>query len=74
MDKCFRCDGNLVSAFTNHMVDLGGRFIIIKNVPCFKCDECSDVAFAGDVTERLDEIVAKLDDTFVELAVIEYAT
>ena len=39
MRKCFYCKENMVDDFSNYMVDLDGRFIIVRNVPCHKCSQ-----------------------------------
>lgn len=36
MRKCFYCKGDMIDDFSNYMVDLAGRFIIVRNVPCHK--------------------------------------
>ncbi|MCM1126552.1 MAG: YgiT-type zinc finger protein [Lachnospiraceae bacterium] len=42
------------------MVDLDGRFIIVRHVPCHKCSQCGEVSYNGEAVARLEEIVAKL--------------
>ena len=73
MDKCFMCKGDLENTTTSHMVDLDGRFIIIKNVPCLKCSQCGEISFTGEVTARLEEIISKLQESLVEVAVVDFA-
>ena len=73
MRKCFYCKGNMADDRSNYMVDLDGHFIIIKNVPCHKCSQCGEVSYSGEVVARLEEIVAKLQETLTEVAIVEYA-
>ena len=73
MGKCFCCKGNIVDGFSNYMVDLDGRFIIVRNVPCHKCSQCGEVSYNGEVVARLEEIVAKLKEASAEVAIVEYA-
>lgn len=48
--KCIYCKGNMESDFT----DLKTCVIIIRNVPCYKCKQCGEVAFDFSVGERLE--------------------
>ena len=73
MGKCFYCKGNMADGFSNYMVDLDGRFIIIRNVPCHKCSQCGEVSYSGEVVARLEEIVERLKETLTEVAIVEYA-
>lgn len=73
MQHCFICKGNMVDSTTNHMIDLGDSFIIIKNVPCHRCEQCGEVSFSGRVASRLDAIVEKLKGALTEVAVVEFA-
>ena len=70
---CFFCKGDLVSGTTTHMVDMGRCIVIVKNVPCMKCSQCGEVSFTGDVVKRLEDIMASLQDTMTEIAVINYS-
>ena len=73
MRKCFNCKGNMIDDFSNYMVDVDGRFIIVRNVPCHKCSQCGEVSYSGEVVARLEEIVAKLKEALTEVAIVEYA-
>jgi len=73
MDKCFFCKGTMNNAFSNYMVDLGNRFIIIKEVPCHKCQQCGEVSYSGEVVAKIEEIVERLKDTSDEVAIINFA-
>ena len=73
MIQCFYCKENMADDLSNYMVDSNGHFIIIKNVPCHKCSQCGEVSYSGAVVARLEEIVAKLQETLTEVAIVEYA-
>lgn len=63
----------MIDDFSNYMVDLDGRFIIVRNMPCHKCNQCGEVSYRGEVVARLEEIVAKLKEALAEVAIVEYA-
>lgn len=73
MGKCFMCKGEMNNSFSNYMLDLGNRFIIIKDVPCHKCEQCGEVSYSGDVVAKLEQIVNKLKDDSTEVAIITFA-
>lgn len=74
MRKCFYCKGNMIDDFSNYMMDVDGRFIIVHNVPCHKCSQCGEVSYSEEVVARLEEIVAKLKEVLIEMAIVECAT
>ena len=71
--KCYFCKGNLENGYTSHISEIGESVIFIKNVPCLKCDQCSEVSYIGGVYERLEQIVDALRDSVTEIAVIKYS-
>ena len=73
MDKCFFCKGTMQDGFTNYVTDLDGHFIIIKNVPCHKCDQCGEVSFSGETVLRIEQIINELKKVLTEVAIVEYA-
>jgi len=70
---CFFCKGTLTDGFTNHFVDLDSSMIIIKNVPCQKCDQCGEVVYSGGTVRRIEQIVSAMKGSLTEIAVIHYS-
>ncbi|MCI0438430.1 MAG: YgiT-type zinc finger protein [Chloroflexi bacterium] len=46
--------------------------VIIKGLPVFQCENCSEYVLDDPVIRRVDEILEKVDDE-AELEVIRYA-
>lgn len=69
---CFFCKGNLVESFTTHFAEVENCFIIIKNVPCLKCEQCGEVSYTGTVAKHLEEIINSLKGFLTEIAVVNY--
>jgi YgiT-type zinc finger domain-containing protein len=63
----------MVSDTTTYFKDLKTLMVIIKQVPCYKCSQCGEVAFDLAVGERIEEIVKSLKNAFTEIAVINYS-
>ncbi|MBP3285030.1 MAG: type II toxin-antitoxin system MqsA family antitoxin [Clostridia bacterium] len=69
----FFCKGTMKNAVSNYMVDLGNRFIIIKDVPCHKCDQCGEISYSGEVVAKIEETVNKLKEASTKVAIINFA-
>ena len=70
---CLFCKGAMEQSLTTHFAQLENSFVIIKNVPCFKCSQCGEIVYSAYVTHRLDEIVAEFGRSVTEIAVVNYS-
>ena len=43
---CFFCKGNLENSTTTHMIELEHCILIVKNVPCHRCDQCGEITLS----------------------------
>ena len=57
---------------TIHTVQLKNCIVVIKNVPCHKCDKCGEVVINGDVAARIVKIVSGFEKALTEIAVVNY--
>ena len=39
---CLFCKGDMVNSTTTFTAELEHGIVIVKNVPCFKCDQCGE--------------------------------
>jgi len=70
---CFFCKGSMVESTTIHTVELKNCIVVIKNVPCLKCDQCGEVVINGEVAQRIEQIVAGFEKALTEIAVVNYS-
>lgn len=70
--KCLSCKSDMVQSFTTDVTEKNDMLIIIKNVPCYKCIECNDVFYTGDVLARLEQLRKKAEEVLTELTVIDF--
>lgn len=70
---CFFCKGTMENSTTTFMVQLENCIVIVKNVPCFKCDQCGEESFSFEVTQRLEKIIDKCKEALTEIAVVNYS-
>ena len=70
---CFFCKGSMVESTTIHTVELKNCIVVIKNVPCLKCDQCGEVVINGEVAQRIEQIVAGFEKALTEIAIVNYS-
>ena len=70
---CIECGAKTEKGFTTDVTDLGNCLIIIRNVPCYKCTECNEIVYTGDVIKRLEEIITAAKKLMQEISIIDYA-
>ncbi len=70
--NCFLCKGSLTAATTSYMTTCCNCCIIIKNVPCSKCDQCGEEFIDGTALLKIQKIVDSLSPMMVEVAVVDF--
>lgn len=70
--KCGKCGAEAKAGFTTSVTDLGGCLLIVRNVPCYKCTECNDFFYTGDVVQKLERIISRAQSALEEISVVDY--
>ena len=70
--KCITCGVETFPGTTTDVTDLKDNLIIVRNVPCHKCSECSEIIYTADVVKNLEEIVTSAKKSMSEITVIDY--
>lgn len=70
--NCFLCKGSLTAAITSYITTFYNCCIIIKNVPCSKCDQCGDEFIDGTALLKIEKIIDSLSPVMAEVAVIDF--
>lgn len=71
--RCSECGATAEKGYTTSVTDVGNCLVIVRNVPCFKCSECSEVFYTGDVVQRLEEIIEAAKKMMQEVAILDYS-
>lgn len=72
--KCSTCGASTEKGFTTSVTDLGSCLVIVRNVPCYKCTECNEIVYTGDVVKQLEKIIDTVKHSIMtEVAIIEYS-
>lgn len=66
-----KCD-SVKKSTTTHVVNYKGAVIVIKNVPCDECEQCGEVFYSDETTQRLEEMVNNAKKLLQEVSVIDY--
>ncbi|MCR4790555.1 MAG: YgiT-type zinc finger protein [Treponemataceae bacterium] len=72
--KCMRCGHETYESTTTEAIELEGGVLVIRNIPCYKCETCDEIHFTGDVVKKLEEIIASAKQHLQELSVVNFAT
>ena len=51
--KCSRCGQDTYSSQTTEAIELETGLLVIRHIPCFKCRECDEILYTGDVVEQI---------------------
>ena len=72
MEHCIMCKGNIESGLINHIVDLDGHIIIIKNVPAQVCKQCGESFLEHNVALKVQNLLDNYSDSKVEVLIINF--
>ena len=70
---CMECGATAEKGYTTDVTDLGNCLVIIRNVPCYKCQECNEVIYTADVVQHLEKIVEMAKNLMQEVSIIDYS-
>lgn len=69
---CTNCGAEAEKGYTTVVKDFGKCLLIIRNVPCYKCTECSEVIYTGDIIKRLEQITEQAKQLTQEISIVNY--
>jgi len=70
---CLFCKGDMLQGTTTDFTDLGNCMVIIKNVPCLKCDQCGETVYIGKTVKEVERIIDALKESLTEIAIVQYS-
>ena len=69
---CFFCKGKMKPGTTIHTVQLKNCVVVIKNVPCMKCEQCGEVILSADTIEKIERILQTVEKAVAEIMVVNF--
>ena len=74
MIDCLSCkSGKMSASTTTYTAVLEDCVLVLKNVPCLKCEQCGDVLYNTDVLEKIDGIISLTKKMASEVSIIDYS-
>lgn len=72
--SCVICGGkNIIDSFTATCRQFGDKIIVIKKIPCFKCEDCGEEFFSGTVSDRISQLENLAEKHSIsELSVVDF--
>ena len=71
--NCLVCrGGTMVASFETYFAKLGDGYLIIENVPCFKCEQCGEAIFSMSVVERLEKMIDAYKKVLSKIFIVDY--
>ncbi len=70
--KCMRCGKQAYKSTTSEAIEMGFGLLVIRNIPCYKCLECDEIFYTGDVVKKIEEITEKVKLLMQEFTIIDY--
>ena len=71
--KCMRRGREACKSTTCEAIEMEFGLLVIRNIPCYKCNECDEVFYTGDVVQKLEEITERVKRLMQEITIIDYA-
>lgn len=73
--KCLSCKSDEMKPDTSaYFAQLANCYVIIENVPCFKCPQCGEVFYSVSVSERIEEILESVEKISSKIFIMDYST
>ena len=70
--KCVRCGHETYKSVTSEAIEMDFGLLVIRNIPCYKCSECDEIFYSGDVALKIEEITETVKQFSQELTIIDY--
>ena len=58
--RCMKCGKPSYKSTTSETIELGDSRMLIQNIPCYKCEECDEVYYTGDVALRIEDVIQEV--------------
>lgn len=71
---CMECGAKAEKGYTTSVTDLANCLLIVRNVPCYKCTECNEIIYTGDVVKRLEQIAKQAKQFAQEISIVNYSS
>ena len=56
-----------------YFTQMQGCYVIIENVPCYRCKQCGEVYYKTSVIEKIDDLLEKLEHIASKIFIMDYS-
>ena len=70
--NCMRCGQETYKSTTTEAIEMDFGLLVIRNIPCYKCGECDEIFYTGDVALKIEEITTTAKQLANEVTIIDY--
>jgi YgiT-type zinc finger domain-containing protein len=67
-----KCGKDAYKSTTTEAIELSFGVLVIRNIPCYKCEECDEIFYTGDVVEKIEKVTEMVKQLMQEITVIDY--
>lgn len=71
--RCLSCKmEEMEEARNSYFAQLNNCYVIIENVPCYKCKQCGEVYYKASVLEKIDMLLEKIENVASKIFIMDY--
>lgn len=70
--KCMKCGSESYESTTTEAIETEFGLLVIRNIPCFKCTECNEIFYTGDVVQKIERITESVKQLMQEITIIDF--
>ena len=71
--NCLVCKGGTMhESFEPYFAKLETGYLIVENVPCWKCNQCGEILFAASVLEKVEDLIAAYKKVASKIFIVDY--
>lgn len=71
--KCMKCGRGTFKSTTSEAIEMEFGLLVIRNIPCYKCEECDEIFYTGDVVKKIEEITERVKLLMQEITIVDFA-
>lgn len=72
--RCLICRNGIMNKDVGtYFTQMQGCYVIIENVPCWKCDQCGEIVYSASVLEKVEEILEKVEKVASKIFIMDYS-
>ena len=71
--NCLVCkSGKMNESLEPYFAKLQSGYVIIENVPCWKCNQCGEILFSASVIEKIEDLLELYKKVSSKIFIVDY--